>query len=241
MPQRHGALRGVGSQVGLKPGELRGTWTAAADAGANTVERDDVPRAEVVAVVTTASGTSRCTEVTEVTRRIGGAVLMVADRRVCARLEGPPAWLIAVGVIHRASRSRRRSRRGPARRRLSKPPARRSVRRPGSCSRRRRPPPRPERLVPTQSGRDTRCNRRGRARYWRISHRLTLLLPDAAVKPVEPSGLDLQGRPGAATAAGATPVRSPARASTSAKADPQVARRPGTPERERDDRRYPSF
>ena len=64
------------------------------DVVAVRVERDDVPGAEVEAVVALPGGAGRRAEVVEVARRVRGAVLVVADGWSRDRLDAPPGRVV---------------------------------------------------------------------------------------------------------------------------------------------------
>src|SRR3989304_5492018 len=91
-----GAGVGGGREVGAQPALLGRAGAAAAGGAAVRVERDQVPGADVVAVVALAAVTGRpalvagAVEVVEEARRAGGEVLVVADRRARDALDTAP-------------------------------------------------------------------------------------------------------------------------------------------------------
>src|SRR5207249_7850612 len=92
--RQHALFRGR-REVRLEPDLLR-----RADSGRNecavAVQRDDVPRAEVVAVVALTGRACSGAEVVEVTRGRGArVVLVVSDGRIRARLMATPRGVIA--------------------------------------------------------------------------------------------------------------------------------------------------
>src|SRR5205823_12539317 len=63
------------------------------------VQRDDVPGAEVEAVIALARLARRRTEVAEIARSSGGVVVVVAGNRPGAGLVPAPSRIVAVGVF----------------------------------------------------------------------------------------------------------------------------------------------
>ena len=88
------ALRRVGAQVRLEPQLLR----RARRRGDRAVQRDDVPRAQVVAVITLGRIAGGGAEVAIIARRAGGGVLRVARHGVGAGLLPPPRRAVTVGI-----------------------------------------------------------------------------------------------------------------------------------------------
>src|SRR5207247_2208603 len=88
------ALRRVGAQVRLEPQLLR----RARRRGDRAVQRDDVPRAQVVAVITLGRIAGGGAEVAIIARRSGGGVLRVARDGVGAGLLPPPRRAVTVGI-----------------------------------------------------------------------------------------------------------------------------------------------
>ena len=114
LPQR--LRRGVGQGAGAEERVMhigeRATLRARGEIGAQplflrrarglrdvAVEGDDVPVAQVVAVVALRGIARRRAEIAEVPRRAGRAVLVVAGDRPGARLVPAPRGVVAVGVI----------------------------------------------------------------------------------------------------------------------------------------------
>src|SRR5919206_5395694 len=95
MPVGERALVGVRRQVASQPG-LLSRARATRDVPAVGVERDEVPGANVVAVVALPAGTghavrrSRAVEVVEVACGARRPILMIADGGMHGRLEAPP-------------------------------------------------------------------------------------------------------------------------------------------------------
>lgn len=98
VPDGQGARRWMLGQVGLEPLFLRGASLAASDLAAVAVDRDDVPSAEIEAVVA-ARRVGGGTEVVEVVRSPGGPVVVVARDRVDPGLERAPGAVEQVGVV----------------------------------------------------------------------------------------------------------------------------------------------
>ena len=89
------AASGVGGEVLLEPLVLLGAGAAAADQLAVAVQHHEVPAAEVVAVPALAALPGRGSEVGEVARGAGRAVLVVAHRRLGAPLVAAPGRVVA--------------------------------------------------------------------------------------------------------------------------------------------------
>src|SRR5207248_9863382 len=79
------------SQILLEPRVLLGSTSP----GDEAVERDDVPRADVVAVKARAVGALDALEIAEIAHP-RALVLVIAGGRLRAALESAPAWAIAV-------------------------------------------------------------------------------------------------------------------------------------------------
>src|SRR5690606_3453026 len=103
VPVRDGAGRGVRGEVGREPRELLG---AGLDVDL-AVQRDDVPGAEVVAVVSLARLAGVLAEVLEVRRRARRAVVVVAGDRPRALAVPSPGRVVALReLLRRAARVR---------------------------------------------------------------------------------------------------------------------------------------
>ena len=97
MPVGEERLAGVGRQVGPQPALLgRACRAAAGDLAAVAVQHDDVPGAQVVAVVARARRAGRRAEVGEVGSGLPG-VLVVAERRARAGRVPAPGGRVAAG------------------------------------------------------------------------------------------------------------------------------------------------
>src|SRR5262245_58467245 len=92
VPVGQRASRGVRRQIRSQPRLLCGA-RAHVDVA---VERDDVPLADVVAVVAAAGGPGCGSKVAEVTRRTGSVVVVVAGRRPGARFELAPRRIVVL-------------------------------------------------------------------------------------------------------------------------------------------------
>ena len=88
----------MGGEVGAQP-LLLGRACGRGDARAAAVEHDDVPSAEVVAVVTLRGIARGGAEVAEIARGIGRLVVPVAGRRARARLLPPPVGVVTLLVL----------------------------------------------------------------------------------------------------------------------------------------------
>src|SRR2546428_1199513 len=95
VPVRHGALRGVGGEIGPEP-LLLGAARAHVDVA---VERDHVPGPEIVAVVTLSGIARRRAEIAEVAGCARRQVVLVARRGSGARDVPPPRGSVAVGIV----------------------------------------------------------------------------------------------------------------------------------------------
>ena len=95
MPVGEGALRRVRREVGAEP-LLLGRACAHVDLG---VQRHDVPAAEIVAVVALAGVAGGDAEVTEIARRPGLLIVVVARHRVRALAVAAPAGREAILVV----------------------------------------------------------------------------------------------------------------------------------------------
>src|SRR5205085_4576139 len=96
VPQREHALLGGGREVGLEPGLLRRAG-GCRDEARVAVQHDDVPGAQVVAVVSLGRVSRGGAEVAEVPGRRGARVVVViADHGVGARLVAAPARIVTV-------------------------------------------------------------------------------------------------------------------------------------------------
>src|SRR5437870_5803731 len=82
VPVGERALGAVSCQVGLEPPALRAREIATSDRPTVRVQRDEMPRTDVIAVVAAVVGTSPGAEVPEVPLCASGVVLVVAGRRV---------------------------------------------------------------------------------------------------------------------------------------------------------------
>ena len=98
VPVGDGTARRMGGEVGAQP-LLLGRARRRGDGRAAAVEHDDVPTAEVVAVVTLRRIARRGAEVAEVARRISRLVVPVAGRRARARFLSPPVGVVALLVL----------------------------------------------------------------------------------------------------------------------------------------------
>src|SRR5882724_7968769 len=94
MPVGERALRGGGGQVRLEPQLLRRTRRH----GGRAVQRDDVPGAQVVAVVALGRIARGRAEVAVVARRAGGGVLSIARHGEGPPLLPPPGRVVAIGI-----------------------------------------------------------------------------------------------------------------------------------------------
>src|SRR5690242_9240368 len=92
------AGRGMRREVSKQPLLLDRTRTAAADVAALAVEADQVPCPEVVGVIALRRIASCGTEVREISGRLRGQVLVVADRRPDLVLERAPRRVEHRGV-----------------------------------------------------------------------------------------------------------------------------------------------
>src|SRR3990170_150058 len=86
----------VRSQVGLKPLSLRRTGATAADLGTVTVENDDMPTAEVIAVIAFCRVSRSCTKVIEIAGGSWSKVFIIADCGMGAGLMAAPGGFITV-------------------------------------------------------------------------------------------------------------------------------------------------
>src|SRR2546425_11848854 len=101
MPVGERARRSMSRQVSAQPRLLPRARLAAAYSRAVAVDDDDVPGAELVAVVPAVRRTGGCAEVREVAGGAGGEVLVVAGSGMSARKETTPGRGVAVGVVAR--------------------------------------------------------------------------------------------------------------------------------------------
>src|SRR5207237_8505791 len=97
MERRERAPLGVRGQVVLPPHVLLRA-RAVGDVPGVLIQYDDVPRAELEAVVSLAARPGAVAEVIERAVRCAGLILMVAERRVGARLVAAPGRVVA-GLI----------------------------------------------------------------------------------------------------------------------------------------------
>src|SRR5438876_9333066 len=102
VPHRQGALASMGREVGLEPLLLRRTHRCG-DPVVVAVQYDDVPRADVVAVIAPGGGVAGGgAEIAEIPRGAGARVVVaVAGRGERARLVSPPAGIVAALVLRR--------------------------------------------------------------------------------------------------------------------------------------------
>src|SRR5215467_12339597 len=91
-------------EIGAKPALLRRTCFAAADVFAFTVQNDDVPRAEIVAVVAGLGIASENAEIVEVGRCTCCVEFMIARCRPGARSCTAPGFVVALEIFFRAVR-----------------------------------------------------------------------------------------------------------------------------------------
>src|SRR2546426_6027350 len=103
MPVGERAALGAGRQIGAQPLLLG----RARPVGDLAVQRDDVPRAEVVTVVALGGITRGRAEVAEVAGRVVAHVVVIAGNRPGAGLVAAPSRGVAVRVV--ATRPARRS------------------------------------------------------------------------------------------------------------------------------------
>ncbi len=99
VPHGDRAGGGMRREVLPQPLLLGRSRVAAADLRAVAVDHDQVPLAEVVAVVALRGIAGRRAEVVEVAAGVRRAVLVVADDRARARLEAAPGRAVAVGEL----------------------------------------------------------------------------------------------------------------------------------------------
>src|SRR5580700_11539203 len=86
-------------QVVAQPFFLDGTLLAASDFGAFSIDPDDVPRSEFVAVITP-GWIARCSaEIIEIRSRASGVELVVADRGARPPLLPTPGGIVAFGEL----------------------------------------------------------------------------------------------------------------------------------------------
>src|SRR5205823_968879 len=95
VPDRRGALLGAGGEVRLEP-LLLGRPRARVHV---VVDRDHVPGAEVVAVVSLRRVPRSGTEIVVVSRSARGGIVVIARYRPGARLVPPPGWTVAIGKL----------------------------------------------------------------------------------------------------------------------------------------------
>src|SRR5207248_574089 len=93
------AGRRIGSQIGAQPLLLRRTTLAAAHHGAVTIDHNDVPGSQIIAVVAARRVTGCRTEVAEVAGCAAGEIFVVAKGRVGAGFAATPGGIITVGVF----------------------------------------------------------------------------------------------------------------------------------------------
>ncbi len=100
MEDRQGTRPRIRSQVSLQPLSLRGSGTAAANLGTIAVEDNDVPAANVIAVIPLAGITRCCTKVAEIAgsyrRRI---VFIIADCGMGPGFMTTPGGFITVVIV----------------------------------------------------------------------------------------------------------------------------------------------
>src|SRR5205085_2511442 len=89
----------MGGKVRAKPLLLRRAGAAAADLRAVGVERDQMPGADVVAVVAGGRAARGGAEVLEVARCLRGQVLVVSDRGMDERLDAAPGGVERLQVV----------------------------------------------------------------------------------------------------------------------------------------------
>src|SRR6185295_2563177 len=90
MPVGEGASAGMSGEVRRQPLELRRAGSAAANIGAVRVEDDDVPGAELVAVIAPGPLAGGGTEIIEVTGGARRSILVIARRRAQQRAQPSP-------------------------------------------------------------------------------------------------------------------------------------------------------
>src|SRR5205814_9741719 len=95
VPDRRGALLGAGGEVRLEP-LLLGRPRARVHV---VVDRDHVPDAEGVAVVSLRRVPRSGTEIVVVSRSARGGIVVIARYRPGARLVPPPGWTVAIGKL----------------------------------------------------------------------------------------------------------------------------------------------
>ena len=100
VPVGERTTRGVGGEIGAQPLHLGRRGGGRDQAGAAAIQDDDVPGAEVVAVVALLRVPGRAAEVAEVPGGVRRLVVAVAGRRLGARLVLSPARVVA-GVVLR--------------------------------------------------------------------------------------------------------------------------------------------
>ena len=103
VPVRQRAGGGVGGKIRAQPGLLRRSGAAAADGRAVAVERDDVPRADLVAVVPQRRVAGGRAEIAVVAARVRRHVVMVAGRGTRVGFARSPGRVIAVRELARGS------------------------------------------------------------------------------------------------------------------------------------------
>src|SRR5258705_13095228 len=86
---------GMHSQVFMQPFALRGKFIAPAGFEAFAIQYDDMPAAELVAVVAFARFTGRCTKILEVICGAGGMKLVITRRWPSTILHASPVFVVA--------------------------------------------------------------------------------------------------------------------------------------------------
>src|SRR5207247_668829 len=99
MPVGQGTVRRVGREVGAEPLDLCRGGGSRHERWAAAVQYDDVPGAEVVAVVALLGVAGGRAEIAEVAARVGRLVVQVTGRRLRARLVPPPGQAVTGGVL----------------------------------------------------------------------------------------------------------------------------------------------
>src|SRR5215472_5548360 len=104
MPIGQRASNRMRSKIGAKPTFLRRTGLAAADVFAFAVQNDDVPRAEVVAVVAGLGIACEDAKIFKVRCCTGDVKFMIAGRGTRPRSGAPPGLVVALEILLAAVR-----------------------------------------------------------------------------------------------------------------------------------------